>query len=154
MIQQLHIRGKSPQHPTDRRLRGSYSHSGCNGEKEKSQPLLGIESQSSSPYPSQCTDWTTVSLLSARSTKSSLKETNLLSPLFDQNGRKNYDLYVPDLNTALQILGHPFYWQLLSINPVDLKARTLQLLAKSLAENSVQGFILNLLKKTRMRTVE
>jgi hypothetical protein len=38
----LHLRGKSPWYPLDRRLGGSQSRSGCREEKN-SQPLLGLE---------------------------------------------------------------------------------------------------------------
>jgi len=47
---------ESPWYPFGRRLGGPQSWSGHNGEEKKSLPLLGIESQSSSPQLSLYTD--------------------------------------------------------------------------------------------------
>jgi hypothetical protein len=50
--QLFYVWGKSPQYPMERRLGGPHSQSGCFGEEKNLLPLLAIESQLSSPWPS------------------------------------------------------------------------------------------------------
>jgi len=49
--------GKIPRQPLDRRFGGSQSRPGRDVEEKNSQPLLGIETRSSSPQPGRYTDW-------------------------------------------------------------------------------------------------
>jgi hypothetical protein len=50
MPQPLYPQGKSPWYPLDRRLGGPQSRSGHGIEEKNSQPPLGLEARSSSPY--------------------------------------------------------------------------------------------------------
>jgi len=51
----LYPQGKSIEYQLDRRLSGPQGECGCGGEEEKSHPLPGIKSWSSSLYPSHYT---------------------------------------------------------------------------------------------------